>query len=229
MTEAELRESPLSSTLVRVYGIERFRRPAMSLARRLEGGQFYSKTLRHILKTYHDVEIGAYSYGSCFEPGAFPGGARIGRYVSMASGVLRRLNHPLDRLVMHPYFYNERLGYVPHRILESEPIHIGHDAWIGQSVIFTESCRRVGIGAVIGAGSIVTRDVRDFEVVAGNPARPLKRRFSDPLCETILASRWWERPITELAGFADAIIRPVADLPDTHPLLQHLPARQGGR
>ncbi len=175
--------------------------------------------MRRILAEFYQVEIGEYSYGSCFEPGAFPGGARVGRYVSMASGVRRRLNHPLNNLILHPYFYNEALGYVPARTIAHQPIEIGHDAWIGESVIFTEGCRRVGIGAAIGAGSVVTRDVGDFEVVAGAPARLLRMRFDDTLCARIISSRWWERPIEELAAFTAELNVPAAQWAESHPLL----------
>lgn len=217
--DGELRTSIVSSLLLRLYRKNRLRRRVLALAGKLEGGQFRSATLRLILSRFHDTEIGAHSYGSCFEPGQFPGGARIGRYVSMAGGVMRRLNHPLDRLVMHPYFYNESLGYVGQRTIKHEPIVIGADAWIGQSVIFTESCKRVGIGAVIGAGTIVTRDVDDFEIVVGNPGRVLRKRFDPETHARILASRWWERPVEELADFVGDLKLPVSGWPEGHPLL----------
>lgn len=194
-------------------------RRALRLAARLEGGQFRSATMRKIMADQFHVEVGAHSYGSCFEPGAFAGGASIGRYVSIASGVKRRLNHPLHNLVLHPYFYNDALGYIASRTISHQPIYIGHDAWIGENVIFTEGCTRVGIGAVIGAASVVTRNVDNFEVVAGSPARRLRLRFSEDLCERILASRWWERPINDLASFREELNVPVADWPSVHPLL----------
>lgn len=215
----ELRTSAISPLLLRLYRTRRLRRRVLATAAALEGGQIRSATLRLIFARLHDMEIGAYSYGSCFKPGQFPGGARIGRYVSMAGGVMRRLNHPLDRLVMHPYFYNEHLGYVGRRTIGHEPIVIGANAWIGQSVIFTESCTCVRIGAVIGAGTIVTRDVDDFEIVAGNPGRVLRKRFDPDIRERILASRWWERPVEDLAGFIADLNLPVASWPGGHPLL----------
>jgi acetyltransferase-like isoleucine patch superfamily enzyme len=215
----ELRTSMASPLLLRLYRTKRLRRRVLALASRLEGGQFRSATLRLIFARFHDMEIGAHSYGSCFEPGQFPGGARIGRYVSMAGGVMRRLNHPLDHLIMHPYFYNENLGYVRQRTIRHAPIVIEADAWIGQSVIFTESCTRVGVGAVIGAGTIVTRDVDDFDIVVGNPGRVLRKRFDPETRARILASRWWERPVEELAGFVADLNLPVSGWPDGHPLL----------
>lgn len=215
----ETKLSRLSPILLRLYRFPKMRRHVLALATALEGGHFLSQTLRTILCQYHDVEIGAYSYGSCFDPGAFPGGARIGRYVSVAGGVVRRLNHPLDRLVLHPYFYNDGLEYVSSRTISHEPIAIGHDAWIGQSVIFTEGCTEVGIGAAIGAGSIVTKNVAPFSIVAGNPAREIRRRFDEQTCERILASRWWDLTPAALAQYREDLILPLSAWRNDHPLL----------
>jgi virginiamycin A acetyltransferase len=220
MPTAELRTCAVSGMLLRLYAVKRLRPRLLALAGRLEGGHNFSATMRRIMSSHHDVEVGAYSYGSCFEPGAFPGGAAIGRYVSLASGVRRRLNHPFQNLSMHPFFYNEKFGYVPSRTIAHAAIDIGHDAWVGESVIFTEECRRVGIGAVIGAGSVVTRDVGDFDVVAGVPARFIRKRFDDDVRARILESRWWELPVAELARFAKDLNMPIAGWPHDHPLLR---------
>lgn len=220
MTElSDLRRSAAAPLLVTMAAQPRLQRRALALASLLEGGQFFSSTMRVILARHHRVEIGAYSYGACFQPGAFQGGATIGRYVSIAGGVKRRLNHPLERLVMHPFFYNDRLGYVSARTVTNHPISIGHDAWIGDNVVFTEGCTRVGIGAVIGAGSIVTRDVEDFMVVAGVPAKALRQRFDDELAARILKSAWWDKPIDELAQFKRDLAMPITEWPPDHPLL----------
>ena len=56
------------------------------------------------------------------------------------------------------------------------PLHIAGDVWIGARVIVLPGCKRIGHGAVVGAGSVVTKDVPDWAVVGGNPARVLKMR-----------------------------------------------------
>lgn len=55
-------------------------------------------------------------------------------------------------------------------------LEICDDVWIGAHVIITSGCRKIGKGAVIGAGSVVTHDVPEYTVVAGNPAREIRRR-----------------------------------------------------
>jgi acetyltransferase-like isoleucine patch superfamily enzyme len=66
-----------------------------------------------------------------------------------------------------------------------------HDVWIAEMVTLARDIT-IGTGAVVGAGAIVTKSVPPYMIVAGNPARPIRQRFSDATCERFLASRWWE-------------------------------------
>lgn len=61
-------------------------------------------------------------------------------------------------------------------ILPKTKLTIGNDVWIGNRVIILSHVSRIGDGAIIGAGAVVTKDVPDFAVVAGNPARVIKYR-----------------------------------------------------
>jgi tetrahydrodipicolinate N-succinyltransferase len=100
---------------------------------------------------------------------------------------------------MHPFFYNKELGYVTEDTIPSGTLYIGHDAWIGERAIIAPGCKRIGIGAVIGAGSVVTKDVPDFAVVAGAPARIIRFRFSPEIQDAVLKSQWWELSLQDLA------------------------------
>src|SRR5437899_3350548 len=103
----ELRQSKLGPLIFHAYRLGRLRGICLRILGRLEGGHFYSLTLRQILESYHGVRVGAYSYGECMVPGAWPPGVCVGRYVSVAPDVRLFLrNHPYDRLSMHPSFYN---------------------------------------------------------------------------------------------------------------------------
>src|SRR5687767_6570682 len=107
----DLRYSRLGPLIQWAYTIRRLRRFCLALLLRLEGGEFYSGTLRLILKRSHGVQVGAFSYGTCTIPGAFPEGVVVGRYVSVGPNVRVFLrNHPLDTFSLHPFFYNCKLG-----------------------------------------------------------------------------------------------------------------------
>jgi acetyltransferase-like isoleucine patch superfamily enzyme len=100
---------------------------------------------------------------------------------------------------MHPFFFNSKLGYVSSDNIPEGHLSIEHDSWIGERVIITSKCSRIGIGAVVGAGAVVTKDVPDFAIVAGNPAKLVRYRFPSNEIELRLASRWWEKQPSALA------------------------------
>ncbi|WP_378949742.1 CatB-related O-acetyltransferase [Mesorhizobium sp. ANAO-SY3R2] len=76
-------------------------------------------------------------------------------------------------------------------LLPSRPMQIGNDVWIGRRATIMPGVT-VGDGAVIGTGSIVTKDVKPYEVVAGNPAKHIRFRFPREQIDQLLAIRWWE-------------------------------------
>jgi virginiamycin A acetyltransferase len=226
----ELRCCAISSILFRMYQFRRLQRLCIAAARRFEGGNFYSETLRRILSNYHGVDVGAYSYGECMIPGSFPRGVVVGRYVSIGPGVRVFLrNHPMERLSLHPFFYNRYLGYVKQDTISTGNLEICHDAWIGAHAILTPKCSRIGIGAVVGAGTVVTKNVEDFAIVVGNPGRQIGSRFPEKTCEIIRQSRWWELSILDCAEYLPEMIRPLGDDPHSHPLLRVAGSRPGTR
>lgn len=202
----------LTNMLYKLYGLRRRSLSSfvLDMVTKLEGGQMLSSTLRRIFLKYHDVEIGMYSYGSCFEPGCIGAHTKIGRYCSFAGGAYRfNGNHAMRFRSMHPYFYNAAFGYVEKELISRTELVIGNDVWVGQNAIIVPGVRKIGDGVVIGAGAVVTKDVPDFAVVSGNPAKVMKYRFSKETQDEIKASKWWDKDIEELQKDIDEFTRPL--------------------
>lgn len=204
-----MRRSRLSPAIVFAYQRLPMRRRLLSFAVRLEGGQMTSVTLRLILAQHYGVTLGDYAYGALAEPGRADSGTTIGRYVSVGPDVRRfGAGHPLQGPSMHPYWYNPALGYVgPERDVPRTKCEIGHDAWIGAGTTILPGCTRIGVGAVVGAASVVTADVPDFGIVVGNPARLVRYRFSESVQDQLRSAAPWQHDPIEAKAAIDRIIR----------------------
>ena len=144
--------------------------------------------------------VGDYSY-IC--PGTQLTCAEVGKFCSVATGCLIGLAaHHLRGLSTSPVF-TERDNPTGFRWTEAHeedvlrPVSIGNDVWIGTRVIVLGGVT-IGNGAVIGAGSVVTRDVPPYAVVAGTPARLIRYRFEEPVIRRLEELRWWDKPEEEL-------------------------------
>lgn len=194
----------LRSAMLSLYRLKLLKPLIRKLVLRAEGGVFRSRLYRELIRVDQGVSIGDYSYGSILKAGVLPPGTVVGRYCSVGSGlVVRRRDHPIERLSQHPFFYNHRLGMVARDTIALDtdnPLTIGHDVWIGDRVTIVSGCRNIGNGAVIAAGAVVTRDVPAYAIVGGIPARLLRMRFDAPVIAAVEASRWWMLSIDQLAG-----------------------------
>jgi acetyltransferase-like isoleucine patch superfamily enzyme len=195
----------IGELLFRLYGLAKLatiRRWIQRNILRLEGGGHFSRTVRRIFSVYHQVEIGMYTSGPCYYlPHHFPAGTKIGRYSGIYEETVRifTVNHPLDRISTHAIFYNPKLGYAKKESdIKRRGLLIGNDVFIGHNVTILPGVNKIGDGALIGAGSVVTKDVPDFAIVAGNPAKILRYRFSKETQEKIKTSKWWEKDIRDL-------------------------------
>lgn len=136
----------------------------------------------------------------------------IGHFCSIANQVvIGGGRHPVEWAGMSPVFYEGRDSVTKKfsTFERPEPMRtsIGSDVWIGYRAIIMQGVT-VGHGAVVGAGSVVTRDVPPYAIVAGSPARLIRYRFEEQLREALLASRWWDRSDTVLELCADQVRDP---------------------
>ena len=131
----------------------------------------------------------------------------IGAYCSIADNVIiGGMSHPLEWVSTSPVFYagkNILKKNYSSRIFKNETLtNIGNDVWIGNNCLI-KSGISVGNGAVVGMGSILTKNVGPYEIWAGNPARFIRKRFSDDVAMRLLDTNWWDSTETELAEFVE--------------------------
>jgi phosphonate metabolism protein (transferase hexapeptide repeat family) len=123
----------------------------------------------------------------------------IGKFCSIAA--MTRINpgnHPMHRATQAHFTYRAS-AYFPGESDDADffawrraqHCTIGHDVWLGHGAIVLPG-RKIGTGSVIAAGAIVTKDVPPYTIVAGNPARPVRRRFSETVEDGLMELAWWD-------------------------------------
>jgi acetyltransferase-like isoleucine patch superfamily enzyme len=130
----------------------------------------------------------------------------IGSFCSIASGVtIGGLGHPMNFVSTSPVFLahkdSVKAKFSRHEYLVNVTTFIGNDVWIGERALLKAGVH-VGHGAVIGMGSVVTKNVTPYSVVAGNPARLIRMRFSEEIIGTLLEYQWWNLPDEQLRTMA---------------------------
>ena len=149
---------------------------------------------RHKKQKLIQYTIGEHSY--CFAKHVIKG-TRIGKYCSIASGVMI---HPAEHNVytvstsprVPGHIYSDTHGHSNGAIIEN-------DVWIGTNAIILNSCKKIGNGAIVAAGAVVTHDVPPYAIVGGVPAKTIKYRFSPQIIKQLLKSEWWNLPDEILA------------------------------
>ena len=131
----------------------------------------------------------------------------IGKFCSIAA--MTRINpgnHPMQRASQAHFTYRASAYFAGEgddtdffEWRREHRVQIGHDVWIGHGAIVLPG-RSVGTGAVVAAGAIVTKDVPAYTIVAGNPARMVKRRFPEAVTNRLAALAWWDWDHERLRG-----------------------------
>lgn len=127
----------------------------------------------------------------------------IGKFCQIATGVefvMNGANHQMNAVSTFPFYTLEGWDMkAPAR----ENMHfkgdtiIGNDVWIGQNAVIMPGVN-IGDGAIIGANSVVRKDVPPYTIVIGNPAQMQRKRFDDELIKLMLKLKWWDKSIEEI-------------------------------
>lgn len=161
----------------------------------------------------HSLHLGAFSYAVS----GYYFATKIGRYSSIGESVqIGRGSHPVDWGTTSPTFYQAHEAVFDQTLPQAKQFRlnapylppmattIGNDVYIGHGAFLKQGIT-VGDGAIIGACSVVTRDVPPYSVVAGSPATVRRMRFSEPIIARMLSVRWWDYAFWDFPGI------PVAD------------------
>ncbi len=177
----------------------------IGLISKLKNVEFYNSVLSgnlqfgYCVKIYHshlygNIEIG--NYTSIWGPNTdLYSGKRniiIGKFCSIARNVsIQCYNHNMNKITTYYIGANLFNEEWENENLYKGDIIIKNDVWIGSHSIIMPGVT-IGNGAIIAANSVVTKNVPDYTVVAGSPARVIKKRFEEPIIEKLLKIKWWD-------------------------------------
>ncbi|WP_310550963.1 CatB-related O-acetyltransferase [Paenibacillus glufosinatiresistens] len=155
------------------------------------------------------VKVGKYSYG--YQHLIDDNGllAEVGAFCSINPGAKIVPNHPTEFITTHTFLYVNKDVCIPpenvpgimnpgetlklHEISKNGKVHIGHDVWIGTDVVIMPGVT-IGNGAIIGANAVVTKDIPDYAVAVGVPAKVQRYRFSEEQIRILNEVQWWNWP-----------------------------------
>lgn len=180
-------------------------------------------------KEWPETRIGKYSSGQLCK-GNHPLIESIGSFCSFAEGVCVHGNHPMNYISTHTMLYkgspNAPIdglfpydsykgarwyieGVNPKGTIEGEKrITIGNDVWLGRNVVIV-NYSNIGNGVIAGAGAIITKDVPDYAVVVGVPARIIRYRFKPEQIDALNRIKWWDWTDDEIRERFDDFYLPI--------------------
>lgn len=127
----------------------------------------------------------------------------IGKFCQIAKGVefiMNGANHQMNAASTFPFYifegWEQEIPPLENFHLKGDTV-IGNDVWIGQNATILPGVH-VGNGAIIGANSTVGGNVEPYSIVAGNPAKFIRKRFDDELINILQKLQWWDLPVDKI-------------------------------
>ena len=179
---------------------------------------------------YRGCQVGRYTYGYEKLLEHYPLAEKIGRFCSINGTAKIWNNHPIDYITTHPildhpqfypweeaekreewiekygrYFENAPFENSPLR--QNRPVVIGNDVWIGANVVILPGVH-IGNGAILAAGAVITKNVDDYAIVGGVPAKTIRYRFNENEIEKLLRLQWWDWEIDKIMDHLELFYQP---------------------
>ncbi|MFZ7121510.1 MAG: CatB-related O-acetyltransferase [Eubacteriaceae bacterium] len=136
------------------------------------------------------------------------GYAHIGKFCSIGCNCQIGIhNHPINYVSTSPYTYGKDNIFDEPSFYEDfqNKTIVGNDCWIGSNVIIMQGVK-IGDGAIIAAGSVVTKNVEPYGIVAGVPSKLINKRFDQPEIDYLLKLKWWDMDIDNIKKYKDMFI-----------------------
>lgn len=158
---------------------------------------------------FYRGKIGKYSY---IGNNSFVSDTDIGSFTSISTDCyIGGTSHPTDWVSTSPVFHKweniMKKNFARHEFEIFKRTTIGNDVWIGNRVMIKAGVK-IADGAVIGMGSIVTKDIGPYEIWAGNPARLIRKRFEDETIDALEKMKWWEWDDNKIEKYAEKFTVP---------------------
>lgn len=171
---------------------------------------------------HSNIEVGAYTYyndndlpedyAGTIAPYLYQGAPeklKIGKFCQIAKGVqfiTATANHPMTGISSYPFaiFDPPRFGSYRASLPRGDDTIIGNDCWIGREAMLMPGAT-LGNGVIVGARALVSGHVPDYSIVAGNPAKIIRKRFSDDEIAMLLQLAWWDWEPDKIAHATPAI------------------------
>ena len=147
------------------------------------------------------AKMGKHSYGNVR---VVSGKVQVGNFCSIAGGVTAVIlnDHQVTWVTTYPFGRVWNMSNVDNPVVRQNPnIIIGNDVWIGQNAVLLEDTV-IGDGVIIGSHSVVHGEIPPYAVAVGNPAKVVKKRFTDEQIESLLSIQWWNWEDEKVREFA---------------------------
>ncbi|MBQ7676175.1 MAG: CatB-related O-acetyltransferase [Campylobacter sp.] len=134
----------------------------------------------------------------------------IGKFCQIGAGVefmMNGANHAMSGVSTFPFYifkgFSQNAPSLDKLPIKGDTV-VGNDVWIGQNSLILPGSK-IGDGVIIGASSVVGGEIPPYSIVAGNPARLIRKRFDDEMINLLLGLKWWDKSVAEIENLGEIL------------------------